>query len=118
MINIEKNVDLSKSNTLALSSQTSDYVAITDSKQIKYAVDYAKQHHLNIFVLSGGSNLLLPEKFQALTLHMQNIGKEILENTPEYVVIKAEAGEIWHHFVCDFTTKGLYGLENVARSPG
>ena len=49
---------------------------------------------------------------------MQNIGKEILENTPEYVVIKAEAGEIWHHFVCDCTTKGFYGLENLALIPG
>ena len=118
MIKIQKNVDLSKLNTLALSSQTSDFIEITDSKQIKFAVDYAKQQQLSIFVLSGGSNLLLPENFQALTLHMQNLGTEILEHTSEYVIVKAEAGEIWHHFVCDCTTKGFYGLENLALIPG
>lgn len=118
MIEVKKNVDLSKFNTLALISQSSDYFAITNSTQIQHAVNYAKQQNLNIFVLSGGSNLLLPQSFQALTLHMQNLGKEILEDCPEHVVIKVEAGEVWHQFVCDSTSKGYYGLENLALIPG
>lgn len=118
VIEVKKNVDLSQRNTLALTSQSSDYIAITNSAQIKPAIAYAKQQQLNIFVLSGGSNLLLPEHFQALTLHMQNLGKEVLEDHSDYVLIKVEAGEVWHQFVCDSTAQGYYGLENLALIPG
>lgn len=118
MIAVKKNVDLSHLNTLALQSTCSDYIGLSDDRQIEAAVDYARQQDLNIFVLSGGSNLLLPESFHALTLHMQNEGKEILTETDQYIVVKVQAGEVWHDFVCDCTAQGYYGLENLALIPG
>lgn len=118
MIEVQKNIDLSHLNTLALQSNCSDYICVNDQTQIEAAVDYAKQQALNIFVLSGGSNLLLPEYFQALTLHMQNLGKEILAENDAHIIVKVQAGEVWHDFVCDCTAQGYYGLENLALIPG
>lgn len=118
MISVQHNFDLTAFNTLALKSQCSDYVALTDHNDIEPAIRYAKAHGLNVFVLSGGSNLLLPEKFQALTIHMLMQGKEILSENDDEVVIKVQAGEIWHDFVCECCAKGYHGLENLALIPG
>lgn len=118
MINLEYDVDLSKNNTFALKSCVSHYIAITNEVQINQAVEFAKQKNLNIFILSGGSNLLLPEKFNALTLHMQNMGQEILKEDENHVIIRANAGENWHEFVCACCDKGYHGLENLALIPG
>lgn len=118
MISVQHNFDLTALNTLALKSRCSDYIALTDYRDIEAAIDYAKAHQLNIFVLSGGSNLLLPEKFRALTLHMLMQGKEILSENDDEVVLKVQAGEVWHDFVCDCCAKGYHGLENLALIPG
>ncbi|KAA8735328.1 UDP-N-acetylmuramate dehydrogenase [Acinetobacter qingfengensis] len=115
---VQHQFDLTALNTLALYSQTSDYVRIDAIDQIEDVVQYAKQHQLNIFILSGGSNVLLPEKFQSLTVHMLNQGKEIVSEDDDFVVIKVQAGEIWHDFVCDCCAKGYHGLENLALIPG
>ncbi|MFU8927466.1 UDP-N-acetylmuramate dehydrogenase [Acinetobacter puyangensis] len=118
MISVQHNFDLTAFNTLALKSQCSDYVALTDRYDLEQAIDYARVHQLNIFVLSGGSNLLLPEKFRALTIHILTQGKEILSENDDEVVIKVQAGEIWHDFVCNCCAKGYHGLENLALIPG
>ena len=118
MIEVQKDVDLHYLNTLALRSHCSHYVNISTADQIPEAVTYAQQNGLNIFILSGGSNLLLPQALNVLTLHMQNLGKEVLEDQDDHVILKVQAGEIWHDFVCDCTTKGYYGLENLALIPG
>ncbi len=118
MISVQQNFDLTALNTLALKSESSHYIALTDMAQLESAIQYARDEQLNIFVLSGGSNLLLPESFHALTIHMLMQGKEILAETTHDIVIKVQAGEIWHDFVCDCCAKGYHGLENLALIPG
>lgn len=118
MILVQKNVDLSNFNTLALKSVCSDYVIIDHIDQIEQAAEYAKQHKLNIFILSGGSNLLLPEYFEALTLHIDLKGQNILDQDQNHVILKVAAGETWHDFVCKCCENGYHGLENLALIPG
>jgi UDP-N-acetylmuramate dehydrogenase len=118
VISVQHHFDLTSLNTLALTSQCSDYIALTQIEALEPAIAYAKAHHLNIFVLSGGSNLLLPEKFQALTLHILTQGQQILAESADDIVIKVQAGEIWHDFVCECCSKGYHGLENLALIPG
>lgn len=118
MISVQHDFDLTAFNTLALRSQCSDYIALTQVEDLTQAIDYAQAQHLNIFVLSGGSNLLLPERFQALTIHMLMQGQEILAENDDHIIIKVQAGEIWHDFVCDCCAKGYHGLENLALIPG
>ena len=118
MLAVQQSFDLSKLNTLSLQSTVSDYVALTEVVQIEAMVDYAEHKHLNIFVLSGGSNLLLPQQFEALLIHVLNRGQQILHDASDHVVIKVQAGEIWHDFVCACCAAGLHGLENLALIPG
>ncbi|MFB2538830.1 MULTISPECIES: UDP-N-acetylmuramate dehydrogenase [unclassified Acinetobacter] len=117
-LNIQYDVDLTQKNTLALQCVASHYVQIQQISQIALAVEYAKQHHLNWVILSGGSNFLLPEKIHALVLDMAILGEEILTQDQDSVVVKAYAGQNWHQFVLDCCAKGYHGLENLALIPG
>lgn len=118
MINVQTDVRLDDFNTLALKSQSSHYFALHEVAEVEQCVRYAQQQQLNIFVLSGGSNLLLPDHIQALTLHMMNKGVEIIEETADEVVLRVQAGEIWHDFVMNCCANGWHGLENLALIPG
>lgn len=118
MISVQHNVDLTALNTLALKSQSSDYIALKDITLLEQVIAYAREQGRHIFVLSGGSNVLLPERIDALTLHMQNKGKEIIAESELDTVIKVQAGEIWHDFVGYCCEHGLHGLENLALIPG
>lgn len=115
---LKYNVDLSSSNTLALKSHTQYYIALQHIEQLPEILNFAKQKQLNIFILSGGSNLLLPEKINALTVHIDLMGKDMIEDHHDHVIVKASAGENWHDFVGYCCEKSWHGLENLALIPG
>ncbi|MFC3903946.1 UDP-N-acetylmuramate dehydrogenase [Acinetobacter marinus] len=116
--NVQLDFDLSPFNTLALQSQSSHYIALTNSSQIEAIVEFAEAEKLSIFVLSGGSNIVLPAKMQTLTVRMQNMGKDIVEQDDHTVLLKVQAGENWHEFVQWCCVNGYHGLENLALIPG
>ncbi|WP_171478595.1 UDP-N-acetylmuramate dehydrogenase [Acinetobacter ihumii] len=115
---IEKNVQLQSFNTLNLNAIASEYVKIYSIEDLIAAIDYAKQQQLHILILSGGSNMLLPEHIEALVLHIHIQGIDVLEDTSEAVKIKVGGGEVWHDFVLMTTERGWYGLQNLALIPG
>jgi UDP-N-acetylmuramate dehydrogenase len=70
-------------------------------------------------VLGGGSNLLITrEEVEPLVLHMALEGKEIVGDTADAVLVRAQAGENWHAFVLWTLSRGLGGLENMSLIPG
>ena len=67
-------VDLSHSNTMALASVAEVVVTLTDEAQLDaFMADYGKEATPTkpLFVLSGGSNVLLPAQLNAIVLRPQ-----------------------------------------------
>ena len=118
MIQIQHQVQLRAFNTLALDAVVSHYVKIKTQQDVLEALAFAEQAQLNVLILSGGSNVLLPEKIQALVMHMDIQGIEFLHEDAEYQQLKVGAGQVWHDFVLWSTTQKLYGLQNLALIPG
>ena len=113
--------DLSYSNTMALACMADAVVSLTDETQLdEFMVDYEQeaQHRLPLFVLSGGSNVLLPAKLYATVLRPQMRGIQVIAQTDSYVDIEVMAGENWHDLVVYTVNQGWYGLENLALIPG
>ncbi|SJN25755.1 UDP-N-acetylmuramate dehydrogenase [Psychrobacter sp. JB385] len=113
-------VDLSHSNTMALACAADSVVTLTDESQLdavmaSYA-DIINQKPL--FVLSGGSNVLLPPQLDAIVLQPKMRGITLVAQTDEYVDIEVMAGENWHDLVVHTVNQGWYGLENLALIPG
>lgn len=113
--------DLSYSNTMALACMADAVVTLTDATQLdEFMADYEQetQHRPPLFVLSGGSNVLLPEKLNAIVLRPQMRGIKVIAQTDSHIDIEVMAGENWHDLVLYTVTQGWYGLENLALIPG
>ncbi len=117
-MNIQQQVQLKPLNTLSLNAVASDYVKISHADELPQALDYAAQRALNILVLSGGSNILLPEQIHALVLQLDIQGIETAAQDKDTITVKVGAGQNWHEFVLWTTAHGMYGLQNLALIPG
>lgn len=73
---------------------------------------------LPLFVLSGGSNVLLPPMLRACVIRPDLRGISAVKETDTHVWVAASAGEYWHEFVMHCLENGWYGLENLALIPG
>ena len=114
-------VDLSQANTMALACVADKVVylkheAQLDNFMLSYRADKADKNAL--FVLSGGSNVLLPAVLQAIVLRPDMRGITVISQTADEVEIEVMAGENWHDLVTYTVDKGWYGLENLALIPG
>ncbi|EPF71385.1 UDP-N-acetylmuramate dehydrogenase [Acinetobacter rudis] len=117
-MNILTQVQLKPFNTLQLEAVASHYVQIHHVEEIVAALDYAAAHQLNVLILSGGSNVLLPREINALVMHMQIQGIEALSADSKYQYFRVGAGQPWHDFVLWSTQQQCYGLQNLALIPG
>lgn len=68
--------------------------------------------------IGEGSNLLFTKNFEGTILHSRVLGKEIVENTSDSVLLRVGAGEDWDDFVDWTLSHGFYGLENLSFIPG
>lgn len=118
-MHIQANYSLQASNTFRLPAKAAYYVSIdklSDLEELVHHELFLKKPRL---VLGGGSNLLfLEEIFPGLVIHVANRGIEFIEETATHVIVRAAAGENWHHFVKQTIEWGLGGLENLSLIPG
>ncbi|MEN8991358.1 UDP-N-acetylmuramate dehydrogenase [Avibacterium paragallinarum] len=115
---IQTQVQLKPFNTLSLDAVASHYVCVQSVEDIQAALDFAKAEQLNVLVLSGGSNMLLPEQIHALVMHMDIQGIEYVQDDAATQTLKVGAGQVWHDFVLWTTAHQFYGLQNLALIPG
>ena len=116
-----RSVDLSHSNTMALACAADFAVTLTDEAQLDDFMasgTEATADDLSLFVLSGGSNVLLPASLNAVVLQPNMRGIHVTAQTEDYVDIEVMAGENWHDLVVYTVNQGWYGLENLALIPG
>lgn len=71
-----------------------------------------------LFVLGGGSNVVLGPELPSVVVKVNNKGIRLLDVAKDVFVVQAEAGEVWHDFVQHCVRKGWAGLENLALIPG
>ncbi|WP_228140727.1 UDP-N-acetylmuramate dehydrogenase [Acinetobacter sp. TGL-Y2] len=118
MIDVQTNVELKSLNTLSLNSVASHYVQIDHKDALLDALSYASDNKLNVMILSGGSNMLLPESINALVVHMNIQGIEYVAEDESTHTLRVGAGQSWHDFVLWTTAHQFYGLQNLALIPG
>ncbi len=113
---LEKNVSLKDFNTFGIDAKANRYANIKTVNDLKYILktEIAKP----IFILGGGSNMLLTKDIDALVLHINNKGIDIINDTENYVVVEAQAGENWHDFVLWCLDHDFGGVENLSLIPG
>ncbi|WP_347374351.1 UDP-N-acetylmuramate dehydrogenase [Aequorivita sp. Q41] len=113
---IEENKSLKTYNTFGIDCHARYFVSIETIDELKKVL--SEKPSAALFILGGGSNMLLTKDLNAFVLHINLKGIEILKETDTEVLVKAMAGENWHEFVQYCIEKDFGGLENLSLIPG
>ena len=113
---IEYNKSLKEYNTFGIDAIASEFAAITSEAELDNVL--SENNKKSLFILSGGSNMLLTKNLNSLVLHIAIKGIEVIEESDNFVILSVNAGENWHDFV-QYCIKNDYGgLENLSLIPG
>lgn len=115
---MQERVSLKPFNTFGIEVNARLFAEAHGETDVREAIALARQHDLPLWVIGGGSNLLLTRDVEALVLRMATQGRRILRDDSDEVLVEAEAGEAWHPFVLWTLEQGLQGLENLSLIPG
>ena len=109
-----KNVSLRAFNTFGIDAKAKKFAEVNSLDQL---LDIVSKHK-NLFVLSGGSNILLTQDIDKPVLHLNTKGIELVDKKEDKVWVKCQAGENWHEFVLWCLSHDFGGLENLSLIPG
>lgn len=113
---IQYDFSLKKYNTFGIEAQARRFVAVHSIDELHAIL---KQHpNDKKFILGGGSNMLLTQDIEALVIHVDLKGKEVMREDENHVWVEAQAGENWHEFVLWTINQDFGGLENMSLIPG
>lgn len=118
LMNIQENISLLPFNTFGIDKNANFFAKAESTEDVKFLIQKSKEMNLNLFVLGGGSNILLTKDLEALVIKMEIKGFELVREDKNDVFIKVGAGESWHDFVIYCIEKNLAGVENLSLIPG
>lgn len=111
---IVHNYSLQAHNTFGVDVSADKFARFRSEDEL---IELLKQDQ-NIFLLGGGSNLLLTQDLKALVLKNEIFGIQILKKTDKHVIVKCGGGEVWDDLVAWSVQLGFGGLENLSLIPG
>ncbi|WP_242206300.1 UDP-N-acetylmuramate dehydrogenase [Aestuariivivens insulae] len=113
---IQHNISLKSYNTFGIDVTAKYFISVSSIEDLKTVLQL--KDHPNKLFLGGGSNILLTKDQEALVIHLNIKGIEIVSEVEDAVTVKACAGENWHEFVLWCLNKGYGGIENLSLIPG
>lgn len=116
---IREHVALGNLTTLKVGGDARYYAEVHTIEDIKEAGLFAAQTALPLFVLGGGSNILVADSgYDGVVMHMKLRGVTYVTNGDGSVLVTAAAGEVFDELVASTVDRGLWGLENLSHIPG
>ena len=116
VLNFQENISLLPYNTFGVSVKSKKFIGVENTEALIEVLNQNEKEKL--LILGGGSNLLLTQDFEGLTIRMENRGMKVVQEDAQWATVKVAAGENWHEFVLWCLGKNLGGVENLALIPG
>lgn len=113
---ISHNSSLKKYNTFGIDVDAKTFISVESLDELKAVL--IKYHGEELFVLGGGSNMLLTRNIDATVIQIGLKGKYIIKESKEEVFIEVSAGENWHEIVLWTLKNNWGGFENLSLIPG
>ncbi|MCS4434690.1 UDP-N-acetylmuramate dehydrogenase [Aquiflexum gelatinilyticum] len=117
-MNIQENISLLPFNTFGIDKNARFFAIATSTEDVKQLIQKSKEMNVPLFILGGGSNILLTKNLEALVIKIEIKGFELIEEDENGVLVKVGAGESWHEFVLYCIQKNWGGVENLSLIPG
>lgn len=118
-MNLQENISLASRTTIGVGGPARWFVEATSEGEVADAVTFARERSLPVFVLGGGSNLLVSDRgFDGIVLHVGLRGIERQDLPDGTALLKVAAGENWDDLVQHTVENDLAGMECLAGIPG
>jgi UDP-N-acetylmuramate dehydrogenase len=120
-VQFESNKSLASLNTLGFDQSAEHYIEVDSNEQLNMAVEYANQKNWQIFILGGGSNIVLTQDIPGLVIRQTNQSIQFENRGGEnswLFRVTATAAIDWHGLVQDTMSRSVAGLENLSLIPG
>lgn len=117
-MHILTDVNLKPYNTFGLPAVAGKLIRITSEADVRQVVDHPEYGRAPKFVLGGGSNVILTRDMPELVLKVEVMGRRLVQERADAVIVEIGAGETWHDTVAWTLAQGWPGLENMALIPG
>jgi UDP-N-acetylmuramate dehydrogenase len=117
-LDIQENVPLSPLTTLGVGGDARFFVTAKEERDVDGAIAFARRKSLSLFVLGGGSNLVISDRgWSGLVLH---IGIEGLQQRTanDKIIFDVGAGMDWDGFVAHAVSRNCAGVECLSGIPG
>jgi UDP-N-acetylmuramate dehydrogenase len=115
---LEKDVPLAPLTTFGIGGTARYYIHARSEDMALDAVEIAEQLNVPLFVLGGGSNLLVADSgFPGLVLKVGIDGIDWMSDSDE-VIVTSGAAEDWDHLVSACVDRDLAGIECLSGIPG
>lgn len=103
-------------NTFGIDVKAKEFIIVSSLSELQSVLE--KYQNNEIFVLGGGSNMLLTQDIEKSVIHINLKGIKIVNQDENHVWVEAKAGENWHKFVLWTLDNDFGGIENLSLIPG
>jgi len=118
-MNIQEHIPLASYTTFKIGGNARYFCVVRTTAELEEARVFARQKHAPLFILGGGSNILVSDEgFQGLVIKNEIKGIAYTKQSDGKTLVTVGAGENWDTFVADTVARGFGGLENLSGIPG
>jgi UDP-N-acetylmuramate dehydrogenase len=116
---IHTNIPLKNYTTMRLGGNARFMTEAHTPEEVAEVYRNAKAQNLPIFILGGGSNIIVhDEGFNGIVIRNRIPGFEVIEDSPSTTTIRVGAGENWDEVVKRTVDMNLSGIEAMSAIPG
>ncbi|WP_209330517.1 UDP-N-acetylmuramate dehydrogenase [Lunatimonas salinarum] len=115
---IQEDFSLRQLNTFGLDQCARFFSEVYSTEDLTEVLRWCDERAIPVWVLGGGSNVLLTSDLEGMVIKIGIKGREVVEETEDHVLVRVGAGENWHEFVMFAVAKGWGGVENLSLIPG
>ncbi|WP_218916775.1 UDP-N-acetylmuramate dehydrogenase [Fluviicola taffensis] len=114
---IEHNISLKPYNTFGIDVKAKSFGRFESIEELETLLS-ERDTETPIFILGGGSNVLLTQDLPFFVIKNEISGIEVVHETEKMIQLKVGSGVEWHSFVRYSVERGWGGIENMSLIPG
>ncbi len=116
---LQENVSLAPLTTIGIGGPARFFFRATSVDELREALAWARDRSLPVFLLGGGSNLLISDAgFPGLVIQLDLRGITVESDNGPHAMVKVAAGEPWDRFVKFAVRREWAGIECLSGIPG
>ena len=118
MLQIKQHFNLKPYNTFGIKALCTYFTEINSEFDFLELIQNTIYKTNQKLILGGGSNILFTKNFDGIVIKNNLKGISVVSQTETEVIVKANAGEVWHDLVLWCISNNYCGLENLSLIPG